>query len=279
MAPRPRGRSRKKLPTGQRRVDAALDAMRSYGFPDRLIASKINELLDVYGQDGWPFIEDSSYRVLLDAILESDEKDAEIKDDSFQGGGRDGNNSNESAAGSSRAFTAHTYSIVEATTTVSQAHEALVLGSPAKNVQGTPQLTYASDCNACQLLVVSRGEALDSGQEDINLDQHLRKKPKSNVQVMDDRNTDVERISGRRCSSLHAINSLELVDVLPSQRPSRRPCHGWIGSDDDDEEEEDLVKLTPASLPEESTKLLLGTDVPRNRKKRWDVGPADMKVG
>ncbi|KAE8717744.1 hypothetical protein F3Y22_tig00110021pilonHSYRG00024 [Hibiscus syriacus] len=50
----PRGRLKKRANT---RKDAAMDAMKPYGFP-------------VYGEDGWPFIEDSSYKVLLEAILE-----------------------------------------------------------------------------------------------------------------------------------------------------------------------------------------------------------------
>lgn len=34
-------------------------------------------LIQVYGKDGWPFIEDAAYRVLLDAILEKVEQEAQ----------------------------------------------------------------------------------------------------------------------------------------------------------------------------------------------------------
>ncbi|KAJ8769467.1 hypothetical protein K2173_002957 [Erythroxylum novogranatense] len=78
MAPKRRPR---KFPTGERRIDAALDAMHCYGFPEKLVISTINELLDVYGQGGvgWPFIEEGCYRILLDAIIEKLENEPEEK--------------------------------------------------------------------------------------------------------------------------------------------------------------------------------------------------------
>ncbi|XP_074349143.1 uncharacterized protein LOC141688898 [Apium graveolens] len=56
---------------GQMRRDAALDAMRIFGFDDSLIRKKLNELLKVYGKDNWGFIEADGYKVLSDSILES----------------------------------------------------------------------------------------------------------------------------------------------------------------------------------------------------------------
>ncbi|GMI87251.1 hypothetical protein HRI_002394400 [Hibiscus trionum] len=61
----PRGRPKKNT-----RKDAAIDAMKQYGFDINVVRRTIKELLDVYGEDGWPFIEDSAYKVLLEAILE-----------------------------------------------------------------------------------------------------------------------------------------------------------------------------------------------------------------
>ncbi|KAK3228645.1 hypothetical protein Dsin_000526 [Dipteronia sinensis] len=58
------------------RTDAALDAMRLYGFPDDLIRTHLKQLLKVYGQDHWFFIEENAYKVLLDSILEQVEQDA-----------------------------------------------------------------------------------------------------------------------------------------------------------------------------------------------------------
>ncbi|KAJ4850829.1 hypothetical protein Tsubulata_047187, partial [Turnera subulata] len=63
-----RGRPRKLDPE---RLQAALHSMRSYGFAEDLVTKTIRELLAEYGgQDGWVFIEDDSYKVLVEAILE-----------------------------------------------------------------------------------------------------------------------------------------------------------------------------------------------------------------
>ncbi|TYI63009.1 hypothetical protein E1A91_D10G290400v1 [Gossypium mustelinum] len=63
----PRRRTKKKSNT---RKDAAIDAMKPYGFPVDVVQTTIKDLLHVYGENGWPFIEDSAYKVLLEAILE-----------------------------------------------------------------------------------------------------------------------------------------------------------------------------------------------------------------
>ncbi|XP_017217743.1 uncharacterized protein LOC108195299 isoform X2 [Daucus carota subsp. sativus] len=69
MAPRRVGGSRR---------DAALDAMRAFGFEDSLTRKTLNELLKVYGKDGWPFIETDCYKVLTEAILDTlDQKQLE----------------------------------------------------------------------------------------------------------------------------------------------------------------------------------------------------------
>ncbi|XP_057780266.1 probable inactive histone-lysine N-methyltransferase SUVR1 [Salvia miltiorrhiza] len=72
---RPRGRPRILRPRLSR-MDAAVDAMLPLGFPEAKVKKRVNQLLKVYGGDeGWPFIEECSYKVLLDSLLE--EKDDE----------------------------------------------------------------------------------------------------------------------------------------------------------------------------------------------------------
>ncbi|RYR46208.1 hypothetical protein Ahy_A07g031966 isoform C [Arachis hypogaea] len=67
----PRGRPRKKM-VGSSRMDAALDAMKQFGFEEKLVQETVNELLDVY-QGAWPFIEDGSYNLLIETILAKQE--------------------------------------------------------------------------------------------------------------------------------------------------------------------------------------------------------------
>nr|CAB3456629.1 unnamed protein product [Digitaria exilis] len=55
---------------GERRIDAAMDHLAAYGFPKPQIRKVINDLLQLYGRDGWAFLEDGSYRVVLEKLLE-----------------------------------------------------------------------------------------------------------------------------------------------------------------------------------------------------------------
>ncbi|OVA17637.1 WIYLD domain [Macleaya cordata] len=66
MAPRKR----------QTRIDAAFDNLEPLGFTKKVIRSKVKELLKVYGGDaGWAFIEEASYKLLIEFILEDQEKE------------------------------------------------------------------------------------------------------------------------------------------------------------------------------------------------------------
>ncbi|KAF4386114.1 hypothetical protein F8388_016366 [Cannabis sativa] len=68
MAPKARFNKR-----GNTRMDAALDAMGQFGFQKQRVREAVRKLLRVYGgDDGWPFIEEDYYRVLLEALLEKD---------------------------------------------------------------------------------------------------------------------------------------------------------------------------------------------------------------
>ncbi|XP_061999912.1 uncharacterized protein LOC133717245 isoform X2 [Rosa rugosa] len=68
MAPR-RGRGG---PPKTSRMAAAVEAMADMGFEPKLVRQKVNRLLkkDLYGEEGWRFIEEGSYSVLLEALLE-----------------------------------------------------------------------------------------------------------------------------------------------------------------------------------------------------------------
>ncbi|KAF2915117.1 hypothetical protein DAI22_09g006900 [Oryza sativa Japonica Group] len=57
---------------GQRRIDAAIDHLSEYGFPRPIIRQTINELLadTLYGRNGWVFLEEGSYRIVVDRLLE-----------------------------------------------------------------------------------------------------------------------------------------------------------------------------------------------------------------
>ncbi|XP_026427591.1 uncharacterized protein LOC113323487 [Papaver somniferum] len=58
------------------RYDAAYDHLGrgGLGFTKKVIRKKIDSLLKVYGDEGWVFIEDGAYKLLIDCLLEEQEK-------------------------------------------------------------------------------------------------------------------------------------------------------------------------------------------------------------
>ncbi|XP_066336181.1 uncharacterized protein [Miscanthus floridulus] len=58
--------------TVKRRIDAAIDHLAQYGFAEPQIRNIINNLLQLalYGRDGWVFLEEESYRMVLNRLLE-----------------------------------------------------------------------------------------------------------------------------------------------------------------------------------------------------------------
>ncbi|KAH9604940.1 hypothetical protein KSS87_018615 [Heliosperma pusillum] len=65
MAPRRRPKK-----VGLMRMDAAIDALKPMGYSSEFVRCKVKELLTVYGDEGWTFIEDGAYKLLIDYILD-----------------------------------------------------------------------------------------------------------------------------------------------------------------------------------------------------------------
>ncbi|XP_015696559.1 uncharacterized protein LOC102719325 isoform X2 [Oryza brachyantha] len=65
----PRPRTKK----GERRIDAAIDHFIPMGYATSDIQTVIKQLLEVYGKDGWRFLEEDSYRVVQEALFEKQE--------------------------------------------------------------------------------------------------------------------------------------------------------------------------------------------------------------
>ncbi|KAI3921605.1 hypothetical protein MKW92_025459 [Papaver armeniacum] len=72
----------------QRRYDAAYENVKPLGFLNKkVIRTKIDSLLKVYGGDeGWAFIEEASYKLLIECLLEYQEQlDLNVKEEKNQG--------------------------------------------------------------------------------------------------------------------------------------------------------------------------------------------------
>ncbi|KAL6596909.1 hypothetical protein ACP70R_047043 [Stipagrostis hirtigluma subsp. patula] len=67
-----RGRPKKR----DRRIDAAIDHFAAMGYAERDVTTVIAELLEAYeGPEAWPFLEDGSYYVVQEALIEKQEQE------------------------------------------------------------------------------------------------------------------------------------------------------------------------------------------------------------
>uniref|UniRef100_A0A0D9XBA7 WIYLD domain-containing protein n=1 Tax=Leersia perrieri TaxID=77586 RepID=A0A0D9XBA7_9ORYZ len=78
---------------GQRRIDAAIDHLSQYGFPRKLIRQTIDKLLSekLYGRDGWVFLEENSYNIVVERLLEETEEMQQQEDIEKHEGGETSN--------------------------------------------------------------------------------------------------------------------------------------------------------------------------------------------
>uniref|UniRef100_A0ACD6ARN5 Uncharacterized protein n=1 Tax=Avena sativa TaxID=4498 RepID=A0ACD6ARN5_AVESA len=71
------GRRRK---TGQRRMDAAIDHFAPMGYNKADVRKIINNLLkNVYGDNGWPLLEENCYLVVQEALFEKQEEEEKLQ--------------------------------------------------------------------------------------------------------------------------------------------------------------------------------------------------------
>lgn len=76
--------SRHRPRKGLQRIDAAFDALIPLGFTKEIIRKTIKDLLKVYGGDeGWVFVEEAAYKLVIDTILEKQEEE-EAHDEMLQ---------------------------------------------------------------------------------------------------------------------------------------------------------------------------------------------------
>ncbi|KAL4620905.1 hypothetical protein ACB092_06G189900 [Castanea dentata] len=272
MAPTGGGRTRQ---VGLRRIDAALDALLPMGFAEDLVRSTVSELLEAYGGDeGWAFIEEASYKLVIDTILpESEESKREDTQPKLVG-----NFSTKDFTLDEPGVQCHSPDVHSM-----QIHS-LHNHSPApKDIMNR---SLKDDASQEKLSVQIRSQFLDSPPlVDIRpvTDDTLQDKPGVqmnysqivNHSLKDD--ASQEKLSAQIQSQF--VDSPPLVDIRPvrddtlqdelgvqmnyshispvvadsasmNPRPlagscfvgRRRPCYGWISSDDD----EDFVYLTPA---------------------------------
>ncbi|XP_056161590.1 uncharacterized protein LOC115664518 isoform X1 [Syzygium oleosum] len=137
----PRGRSRQKQRNARNtRMDAALDAMRQYGFPERMVRETVRELLKVYTGE-WHFIEVDAYMALIEALLEKQNQWETKEVEASTSSRKDGDTSTMLVVGPSSGVVSSEHeaeaamSDTEATEAFSQVDEALPLTSAVPTLQ------------------------------------------------------------------------------------------------------------------------------------------------
>ncbi|GLT89166.1 hypothetical protein SLE2022_071620 [Rubroshorea leprosula] len=240
MAPTRRSRGRPPK-VGHTRMDAAWDAMRPFGFTQYMVVKTVKELLEVYGQQGWPFIEEFSYKVLLEAILDKVEAREKKKNDA------DASASNTLAVETPLGITGP------------------AACSDDEPMVGEFQVTESPD-SAAQTSNVVHPE--QPGDTDIGSSVGIT----GHVACSDDK----PMVSELQVIEVPDSATQTRIVVLPEQpggfdkTQERRFYHGWISND----WEKDLVELKPGPLAEKAAKLLLGNV--HEKRKRWDVKPEAM---
>uniref|UniRef100_A0A2N9HVP5 WIYLD domain-containing protein n=1 Tax=Fagus sylvatica TaxID=28930 RepID=A0A2N9HVP5_FAGSY len=223
MPPRA-GRKRK---VGLGRIDAALDALRPMGFPDDLVRKTIRDLLKAYGGDeGWAFIEEGCYKLIIDTILPERENskreetqqllvgDSSMKDDTLD---EPGVQYHSPDVHSMQIQTLHNHS------------------PPPENIRKCSSKDEASQeklSAQIQSQFVDPPPPLDTKHVKDDTLQY-----KLGIQTNHSQTSSVVDDSGSMINSPPPPNS--------SSVQRRRPFYGWISSDDDEDVE--LVYFKPAS--------------------------------
>ncbi|XP_028803737.1 uncharacterized protein LOC114758821 [Neltuma alba] len=212
----------KKRKVGLMRIDAAMDSLCPMGFSRDLVRKTVNKLLKAYGGDqGWVFIEEASYKVVIDAILEEQESKEK--------------------------------------TELENAHPKLLECSSiqAESVEQSQSLQDDSECINQSIMPDVTGHSHTSQAkvtaEVASLAQHIHSEA-----PMDNSHHPLEDILEHKATTENCRGAPTVADVKSPgmcPRPSmelgsssvvrkRRPCFGWISDDDNDES--DLVYLLPA---------------------------------
>ncbi|PNY00236.1 hypothetical protein L195_g023512 [Trifolium pratense] len=218
-------------------MDAALDAMRQFGFEEKLVRETVEELLDVYeGMQGWPFIEEGSYKLLIETLLCAEDKDDARKD----------------GVGETSSAATPATGITDVGSSGLLAHDSISRGSN--------DMDFASQTN----------DHLDSAQiGNLEVEADVM-----DTNVPTERGGDGE--SNHKTFGSNVENTIVKSSVIESSKTSdklphngRRPGHGLITSDDTDTEVEDLIYFP---LQKHAEKLIGKSVAPerRRRKSRWD---------
>ncbi|KAK9124464.1 hypothetical protein Sjap_014066 [Stephania japonica] len=233
-----RGRARK---AGLTRMDAAIDALTPLGFSKKLISSTVKALLKVYDDDsGWVFIEEASYKLLIDTILEEQETDAATKGDGQEV---------LDAAESSAVVELHSIDHKEGDIACYDSETVPELGGASDTV---PELGEVTPDHASGTVPAVLGD---------NLNEVMGDEPYEEIG-----GTDYNKVL-----SLTEQRKFSWKDISCLEHEKRKPCYGWISSEFSEDDEDDILTLDSDGEPVYPVKVVNG-----GHRSRWDVKPGDL---
>ncbi|KAI3458573.1 hypothetical protein Pfo_015236 [Paulownia fortunei] len=207
MAPR-----RQKRKSRLSRMDAAIDAMLPYGFAENHVRKVTRQLLKEYGGDeGWPFIEEFSYKELIEAILREVEACDQMT--TVEHGNPSQTDSKDESLAEDSGIAAE---------------DIVLIG---------PELPCVADPTCSEV---------DRNKRGLGLDQTSREKEREITDAARDNVGEIR--AAAHPSHTSTPDSASLSPSLPPVnrlRTRRRlPCYGWIESDEEDVN--DFMYLAPA---------------------------------
>ncbi|XP_073304766.1 uncharacterized protein [Primulina huaijiensis] len=201
------------------RMDAAVDAMAPLGFTEKQVKKAVKGLIKVYdGNDAWPVIEEASYTLLLEVML----NDVAINQEQ---GTEVANKSKDNCLEEGTSGIASNRVLPDI-----QQHEKREEDAP------NPSDIVAADPEPPVEIGASSGIIINEGGSEV-----LTTGTMENVSCKTAR--DSETGLQLKVKSSSSIPSPPATDTHPPRR--YWPCYGWIDSDDDDEPN-DFINLDPA---------------------------------
>lgn len=234
---------------GLKRIDAALDAVRPMGFPEPLVRRTVRNLLKEYGgYEGWAFIEECCYKLLIDTLLDEVEKSErencepglltgndKLKHLIENGPAEDDTVKDEPKA---QVHSSHG--------NAKQVHSPNIHSPASMDIILCPSVSDAPDEKLGVKDFSQQTHSTQASSSHFNSSHTTDIVPRPLKDVSSVVKLEIQsrspQISSTEVQSPHLL-SPSPVDSLPLQR--RKPCYGWLSSDDEDEPE--LLHLTPAT--------------------------------
>ncbi|XP_030534366.2 uncharacterized protein LOC115743642 isoform X2 [Rhodamnia argentea] len=293
------------------RMDAALHAMRPYGFPERMVRETVRELLGVY-DDKWDFIEDDAYNTLLEFILEKQNECVTKEVEASASSRKDGETSTMLMAGPSSGVVLSEHEAeaatndIEAAESSSKVDEALPLASalPTLEIDCPPEVEghrrghkdvgHDEDSGGgrqAPALIIKRES---SGAKDIlqSFSTMLDCPPgfegyrRGCKDVRDDHDSSGGRQAPALTSKRESSGAEDILQSALRLLPTNGSAPQVVANGAHlrrrrryhgwigCEEEEEMVQLPPALLPEFLTNNRMDKQSPEGqRKRRWDARP------